>query len=137
MSVSGRQAFSRRTLHGRQRGRGNDARIKMGIIMKNAVSAQRTRRMAVERAMPATEEQRYHQRGNGDVPMYSPTKNSRFHTGIFDVVTVRQFLLGFRLVKRVTVTDAATARDGESNKPKNCGIVPECARLLTISVASK
>ena len=41
----------------------------------------------------------------------------RLHTGIFNVVTIRQFLLGFRLVKRVTVTHRH-ARDGKGNKTK-------------------
>ncbi len=42
--------------------------------------------------MPATvEEQRYHQRGNGDDTDVLPEERTEFHTGIFDVVTVRQF----------------------------------------------
>ncbi len=44
------------------------------------------------------------------MPMYSPQEQTEFHTGIFDVVTVRQFLLGFRLVKRVTVTEPLRPR---------------------------
>ncbi|SAJ31119.1 Uncharacterised protein [Enterobacter cloacae] len=68
--------------------------------------------------MPATKEQRYHQRGNGDnTDVLAHEEQTELHTGIFNVVTVGQFLFGFWLVKRVTVT-YRHARDGKGNKPK-------------------
>ncbi len=54
----------------------------MNIIMKNA---QRTRRMAVKNvAMPATEEQRYHQRETVTIPMYPHEEQTEFHTEYSD-----------------------------------------------------
>ncbi len=80
--------------------------------------------------MPATEEQRCHQRGNGDDADNTPhEEQTEFHTGIiFDIGGIDSSSCKLRLVKRVTVTDRY-ARDGES-KPKICGITfHRCARL--------
>ena len=68
--------------------------------------------------MPATEEQGNHQCRNGDdADVLTHEEQTEFHTGVFNVVTVGQFLLGFWLVKRVTVTHRH-ARDGKGDKTK-------------------
>ena len=54
--------------------------------------------------MPAAEEQRHQQRRNQhDADVFADEEHAPFHPGIFNVITVGQFLLGFRLVEGVTV----------------------------------
>ncbi len=52
-----------------------------------------------------------------DTDVLAHEEQAEFHPGIFDVVTVGQFLLGFRLVKRVTVAHGH-AGDGEGARSR-------------------
>ena len=90
----------------------------MNIIMKNAVFSANQMNGGNNGPLPATEEQRNHQCRNGDdTDVFAHEEQTEFHTGIFNVVTIGQFLLRFRLVERVTVTHRH-ARDGERSRSR-------------------
>ncbi|CQR23239.1 Uncharacterised protein [Yersinia enterocolitica] len=63
--------------------------------------------------MPPPEEQGDYQCRDGhDADVFTDKEQTEFHAGIFNVVTIGQFLFSFWLVKGMTVTNSNT-RNGE------------------------
>ena len=72
--------------------------------------------------MPAAEEQgRQQRRDQYDADVLADEEHAPFHPGVLDVVAVRQFLLRFRLVERVTVGhgDAGDDEGAEAEELRN------------------
>src|SRR3990167_4547930 len=86
--------------------------------------------------VPTAEEQGYQQRRDGDdADVFTDEEHAPFHPGIFDVVTVGQLLLSFRLVEGVTVSHrhAGDKEGTEAEELRNDE--PEVFRLVIDNVA--
>ncbi|MNO94234.1 hypothetical protein D3C76_858520 [compost metagenome] len=86
--------------------------------------------------MPAAEEQGHQQRRDqDDADVLTDEEHAPFHAGIFNVVTVGQFLFRFRLVERVTVShgDASDEEGQETEDLRNDE--PQVLRLVFNDVA--
>jgi hypothetical protein len=60
---------------------------------------------------------------NGDTDVLTHEEHAPFHAGIFNVVTVGQFLLGFRLVETGDGESPQRQQSQKVTKPKNCGMM--------------